>query len=64
MFSSFSTTVGFLVYLVLVGRLSLSDLPLLLVTLVFEDIIMCKIQFYTQNQQISILRIDFAVKCH
>ena len=63
-FPSFSIIVGFLACLVLVGRLSPSDSPLLLVILVFEDFIVSKIQFYTQNTQISILKIYFVVKCH
>ena len=35
--ASFSMFVGFLLSLVLIGRLNLSDSPLLLVTLVLED---------------------------
>ena len=49
-FSSFSIFVYFLACLVLIGRLSPSDLPLLLVTLVLEDMIVHKIKDYMQNE--------------
>ena len=52
--SSFSVFVGFLHGLDISGRLNPSDLTLLLVTLVFVDMIECKIQCYAQNTQISI----------
>ena len=45
-FQSFSMFVDFLVCLVLAGRLSPSDSPLLLVTLVLVDMIVYKIKGY------------------
>ena len=48
--SSFSMSVGFLLGLVLTGRLNLSDSPLLLVTLLLEDMTAYnKMKDYTQN---------------
>ena len=58
--SSFSILVGFLLGLVLAGRLNPSDLPLLLVTLLVEDMtVHNKRKAYTQNAQTSILGIYF-----
>ena len=56
--------VNFLLCLVLTGRLNPSDLPLLLVTLLLEDItVYNKMKDYTQNVRNSILGIYFVPEC-
>ena len=69
--SSFSMFVGFLLGLVLTGRLNPSDSLLLLVTLVLEDMtVYKKVKDFTQNTikmkdftRNSFLGIYFMVKC-
>ena len=62
--SSLSMFVGFLLGLVLAGRLNPSDLPLPLVTLLLEDMTAYnKRKDYTQNARNSILGIYFVTEC-
>ena len=62
--SSFSMFVGFLLGLVLTGRFNPSDSPLLLVTLMFEDMtVYNKMKDFTQNMRNSNLGVYFIAKC-